>query len=580
MAASLTQLRVFLATPGGLGAERQIFREEVCHFNEDHGHEMGFVLVAVGWEQVPSGAGRPQGRIDNEVRGSDYLVALIWDRWGTPTSADSEYSSGTQEELAVALECLRDPSMEMRDVAVFFKAVEERRLSDPGPQLEQVLQFKQELEVRKELLFQTFDTAEEWRRQLQRRFMSWLKDLGDKVPREVAPPELTDSSAFKQTYDARSKTIPELLAGARELESQGFVTQAESAYAAAVSTDDRESLISYAKFLRRTGRLERAFEINERILELEDLIVAPSESSAADRSQVVANMGVIRRKQGALRESRRLLDEAVRTARACPDSEGIESEAYALDNLGLTLRRLGESDAALKSHENALSRRRQLADKSGQAKTLLNIGRLRRDQDELEAARSLVTEAVAMLEEAHGEQRSLANAYSTLGDIVRTGGDIEAARELYERSLGLNVEYSHVDGTAVAFGQLAQVLLALDRTNEALSYAEDCLEENVRSGNQEGVAIALRLLGEVKNAAGGFAEAKAYFEESFKMFQKHRNVSGSVSAKIGMAEASMGAGQVELSRMAADEAHSLAQSAAMSVKDVDRIAKLRGATKT
>ena len=124
------------------------------------------------------------------------------------------------------------------------------------------------------------------------------------------------------------------------------------------------------------------------------------------------------------------------------------------------------------------------------------------------------------------------------------------------------------------------MLLALDRTDEALSYAEGCLEENVRSGNQEGVAIALRLLGEVKNAAGGFAEARAYFEESFKMFQKHRNVSGSVSAKIGMAEASMGAGQVDLSRMAADEAHSLAQSAAISVKDVDRIAKLRGTTKS
>ena len=456
MASSLTQLRVFLATPGGLDTERRVFREEVCHFNEDHGHEMGFVLVVVGWEQVPSGAGRPQGRIDNEVRGSDYLVALIWDRWGTPTSADSEYSSGTQEELAVALECLRDRSMEMRDVAVFFKAVEERGLSDPGPQLEQVLQFKQGLEARKELLFQTFDTAEEWRRQLRRRFMSWLKDFGDKVPREVAMPELIDGSPSQQTYGAESKTIPELLARARELASQGLVTQAESAYAAAVSTDDRESLISYAKFLRRTGRLERAFEINQRILELEDLIVAPSKSSAADRSHVVANMGVIRRKQGALRESRRLLDEAVRTARTCPNSEGIESEAYALDNLGLTLRRLGESDAALKSHEDALSRRHQLADASGQAKTLLNIGRLRRDQNELEAARSLVTEAVAMLEEADGEQRTLANAYSTLGDIVRTEGDLEAARDLYERSLDLNVEYSHVDGTAVAFGQLAQ----------------------------------------------------------------------------------------------------------------------------
>ena len=294
---------------------------------------MGFVLVAVGWEQVPSGAGRPQGRIDELVRDSDYLVALIWDRWGTPTSVDSTYSSGTQEELAVALTCLGDRSMDMRDVAVFFKAVEERSLSDPGPQLEQVLQYKQELEARKELLFQTFDTPEEWRRQLQRRFMSWIRDFGDKVPREVSQLEVTGDSPFQQTDGAGSATIPELLASARELENMGFVTQAESAYAAAVSTDDRESLMSYAKFLRRTGRLERAFEINKRILALEELIVA--RSSSADRADVVANMGVIRRKQGALDESRRLLVEAVRTARVCPDLAGIEAEAYALDNLGL-----------------------------------------------------------------------------------------------------------------------------------------------------------------------------------------------------------------------------------------------------
>jgi len=575
MASTLTQLRVFLATPGGLGAERRIFREEVRRFNEDYGHEMGFVLVVAGWEQVPSGAGRPQGLIDNEVRRSDYLVVLIWDRWGTPTSVDSKYSSGTQEELAVALACLRDPSMAMRDVAVYFKAVEERRLSDPGPQLEQVRQFKQELEAHKELLFQTFDTAEEWRRQLQRRFMTWIRDFGNKVARDVAPPALTGDSLLPQTYDARSATIPELLARAHELESDGFVTQAESAYAVAVSTDNFESLMSYAKFLRRTGRLERAFDINERILALEDLIV--ERSSGADRADVVANMGVIRRKQGALGESRRLLDEAVRTARVCQDSAGIKSEAYALDNLGLTLRRLGENDAALKSHEEALSRRRQLADESGYAKTLLNIARIRSDQDQPEAARALITEAVAILERENGEQRTLANAYSSLGEIARTEGDLDSARAFYERSLGLNEECSHTDGIAIVCGQLAQLLLALDRTDEALLHVERCLDENERSGNQEGVAISLRILGDVKQAAKDFAEAKTYYEGSFEMFKKHRNVPGSVSAKIGVAEALLGDNQVELSRMAADEAHALAQTATISAKDLDRIAALRGA---
>ena len=185
-----------------------------------------------------------------------------------------------------------------------------------------------------------------------------------------------------------------------------------------------------------------------------------------------------------------------------------------------------------------------------------------------------------MLEGKDGEQRTMANAYSSLGDIVRTEGDLDAACKFYERSLDLNEENAHADGTAIASGQLAQLLLALDRTDDALSYAERCLGENERSGNQEGVAISLRILGDVKQAAENFAEAKAYFEDSFKMFKKHRNVSGAVSAKIGVAEALIGEDQVELSRMAADEAHFLAQSAPVSVKDLDRIAKLRGTTKS
>ena len=71
---------------------------------------------------------------------------MLWDRWGTTTSAGSRYTSGTHEELGVALQCLADPDAEMRDVAVFFKAVEDRQLSDPGPQLTRLLQFKEALE--------------------------------------------------------------------------------------------------------------------------------------------------------------------------------------------------------------------------------------------------------------------------------------------------------------------------------------------------------------------------------------------------------------------------------------------------
>ncbi|MDE0131083.1 MAG: tetratricopeptide repeat protein [bacterium] len=544
-------------------------------FSEVYGDAEGFVMSPVGWEVVSPGTGRPQDLINDHVRGADYLVALLWDRWGTTTSAESRYSSGTYEELAVALECLSDPDAEMRDLAVFFKGVGDRQLSDAGPQLAQVLQFKNALESRKELFFGTFDTREELRRHLLRLFMRWLRGFGEKVPRMVSLPVLGDGSLEVQASMAASTESSDLLGRADELARRGLVTQAEVAYATAVSTDDRESLISYAKFLRRTGRLERAFTINKRILGLrETLVEVPLASSAADRSYVLANMGVIRRKQGDLTSSRDLLNEAVRTVDMFPDSSAAESKAYALDNLGLTLRRLGNHATALSSHKQALNLRHQTGDEPGQAKTLLNIARLFKDQDQLEDARISASQALEMLMDTDNEKHTLANAYSTLGDITRAEGDLPKAYAHYEKALDLNETIGHTDGVAVVSCQLASLLLDDNDATGALPYAERSLEENLRSGNKEGEAIALRVLGDVQMARGCFGDARTYYQDSFRMFQEHQNQTGALLARIGVAEALAGEGKTRDAACVAEALQELATEDRLSDEDMARIRRL------
>lgn len=576
MASSLTRLRVFLATPGGLEGERQLFRETMDEFSEVYGNAEGFVMVPVGWEVVSPGTGRPQDLINDHVRGSDYLVALLWDRWGTATSADSLYSSGTYEELAVALECLNDPAAEMKDIAVFFKGVGDRQLSDAGPQLAQVLQFKNALESRKELFFGTFDTREELRRHLLRLFMHWLRGFDDKVPRMVSLPELGEGSLEVQASMAAPTESSDLLGRADELARRGLVTQAEMAYATAVSTDDRESLISYAKFLRRTGRLEMAFKINERILGLRDTLVAvPLASSAADHSYVLANMGVIRRKQGNLASSRDLLKEAVRTVDMFPDSSAAESKAYALDNLGLTLRRLGDHAIALSSHQQALELRHQTEDEPGQAKTLLNIARLYKDQGQLEDARVCASQAREMLMDTDNEKHTLANAYSTLGDITRAEGDLPGACAHYENALDLNERIGHTDGVAIVSCQLASLLLSNDDAIGALPYAERSLEENLRSGNKEGEAIALRMLGKVQMARGCFGAARTYYQDSLRMFQEHQNQTGALLARIGVAESLAREGKTRDAACVAEGLQGSVTESLLSDEDMARIQRLR-----
>jgi hypothetical protein len=54
------------------------------------------------------------------------------------------------------------------DVVVLFKTVDPRRMSDPGPQLTAILDFKKSLEKNRTLLFETFDTSEAFSEKLRR----------------------------------------------------------------------------------------------------------------------------------------------------------------------------------------------------------------------------------------------------------------------------------------------------------------------------------------------------------------------------------------------------------------------------
>ena len=148
--------QVFLASPSGLDGERSTVRNRALSFNQRSGFERRVVFRIAGWEDVPGAVGRPQETINGELLESDYLIVLLWDQWGSAPAIAGPYSSGTEEELFVAIHALQDAERPMRDVLVLFKGVPQRQLSDPGDQLRAVFAFRRRLEAGKEVLYQTF----------------------------------------------------------------------------------------------------------------------------------------------------------------------------------------------------------------------------------------------------------------------------------------------------------------------------------------------------------------------------------------------------------------------------------------
>lgn len=99
MSYQATALKVMIATPSDVAAERNAIRQAISDWNSAHSEVRNVVLMPVGWDthSSPQMGDRPQALINRQVlKGCDILVAVFWTKVGTPTGA---HASGTIEEI-------------------------------------------------------------------------------------------------------------------------------------------------------------------------------------------------------------------------------------------------------------------------------------------------------------------------------------------------------------------------------------------------------------------------------------------------------------------------------------------------
>jgi hypothetical protein len=106
MSQGLRVLRVVIASPGDVAAERDIAAAVLEDLNRSIAADRGVRLEAVRWETdtYPGfNADGPQGLIDPilRIQDSEVLIGIFWRRFGTPTMGAA---SGTEHEFRVAYE--------------------------------------------------------------------------------------------------------------------------------------------------------------------------------------------------------------------------------------------------------------------------------------------------------------------------------------------------------------------------------------------------------------------------------------------------------------------------------------------
>jgi len=92
-------IKVMIASPSDVSAERTIIRDVIYEWNAINAEDRRIVLLPVSWEShsAPAMGDRPQEIINKHVlKGCDLLIAVFWTKFGTPTG---KAPSGTAEEI-------------------------------------------------------------------------------------------------------------------------------------------------------------------------------------------------------------------------------------------------------------------------------------------------------------------------------------------------------------------------------------------------------------------------------------------------------------------------------------------------
>lgn len=152
-----TEIRIFIASPGGLDPERQIAFDVVARINRTLARQLGVYVDIFGWEQEISAYDRPQAAINKNLEKCDFFIGVIWDKWGTPSG---EASSGFAEELNLAKEML--DSGRMKAGWLFFKKLSDEAKKYPSPAVSKVLEFQDSIRNDRTFLYKSFANPEDW----------------------------------------------------------------------------------------------------------------------------------------------------------------------------------------------------------------------------------------------------------------------------------------------------------------------------------------------------------------------------------------------------------------------------------
>ena len=531
---SITQYRVFIASPGGLEAERECFRKRLEKCSRSHGEQHEVQFHPVGWEDTLGGAGRPQEQINEDLRQCDYALFVLHDRWGSPTG--NGHTSGTEEEWNLAEQLYTENKI--RNIILCFKVVDPSRLKDPGEQLKSVVTFKQKIENERKYLFKSFQTIDEFGELIDSHLARWLKEHVNPSRPLSADPLLSLEQAPAGVASAAAEPgqpgFAFWLAEAKRLKDEdvpehaGVLFCATKAQSGSASDGEwTQAVHAKAIALYELGRLEEAATAFGAIADR--LIDAPDADMKTRHARALFNKGVMLGAIDRGAEEIAAYDDLISRFADDPAPALRAQVAKALINKGVRLGVLDRSAEEIAAYDDLISR---FADdpaptlREQVAKGLFNkgftLGVLHRSAEEIAAYDDLIARFADDPAPVLREQvaNALLNKGFTLGALDRGAEAIAAYDDLIARFAD--------DPAPVLREQIAKALInkgvrlgALDREAEEIAAYDDLIDRfagDPAPALRDHVATALFNKGVTLGALDRDAEEIAAYDDLIDRF--------------------------------------------------------------
>jgi hypothetical protein len=192
MARTVSELRVFVASPDDVKEERGLLEETISDLNITWGNTLGLRLDLVKWETHcwPSISTDIQANVNEQIKDDyDIFIGIMWKKFGTPTPRSG---SGTVEEFERAYARYKQDQNALR-IMFYFKDTPPSSMSEIDPkQWLSVNEFRKQLKDEKGVLYWEFKDQSEFKSFIQmhlsRQVQEWGKSWGIKRESTLAIP--------------------------------------------------------------------------------------------------------------------------------------------------------------------------------------------------------------------------------------------------------------------------------------------------------------------------------------------------------------------------------------------------------